>query len=54
MRVPILKVPFSEEDKRFIGERVSSVLDSGMLTLGANTREFEELFAASTLEMSRI
>lgn len=44
MNVPILKIPFSEGDKRFINEKVNEVLDSGILTLGRYTKEFEELF----------
>ena len=43
MKVPIIRISFSEEDKRFISEKISEVLDSGILTMGKYTREFEDL-----------
>ncbi len=44
MKVPILKIPFSEEDKHFINQKIGDVLDCGILTMGKYTQEFEELF----------
>lgn len=45
MKVPILRIPFREEDKKFINSRISEVLDSGILTGGKYTKEFEKLFS---------
>lgn len=44
MKIPIIKIPFSSEDKEFITSKISEVLDSGMLTTGKYTKEFEDLF----------
>lgn len=44
--VPILRIPFSEEDVAFLQAGLGDILASGMLTLGKYTREFEEAFAA--------
>jgi dTDP-4-amino-4,6-dideoxygalactose transaminase len=43
--IPAARIVFSEADRREIGERVGAALTSGSLTLGANTREFEDAFA---------
>jgi len=48
MKVPILKVPFTAEDKEFITTKIEEVLDSGMLTMGKYTKEFEDLFSLFT------
>ena len=45
-KVPILRVPFSAEDKRYITEQIEQVLDSGMLSMGSKTRAFEAGFAS--------
>ncbi len=44
--VPVLRLSFSPEDRDFIHSNVDRVLDSGMLTMGAFTGEFEERFAS--------
>lgn len=44
--IPILKVPFSPDDKRFITEQIEQVLDSGMLSMGPKTKAFEAGFAS--------
>lgn len=43
--VPILKIPYSGADKEYISEETDRVLDSGMLSSGARTEEFEKGFA---------
>lgn len=43
--VPILRIPFSDDDKEFITSKINEVLDSGVLTMGKYTQEFEELFS---------
>jgi len=43
--VPILRIPFSSEDKEFIASGIARVLASGTLTMGPRTSEFEEMFA---------
>ena len=43
--VPAARVVFSEDDRREIAARIDTALSTGALTLGANTREFEEAFA---------
>jgi len=45
MKVPILRIPFTTEDKDFITSKIADVLDSGMLTSGKYTKEFEDLFS---------
>lgn len=43
--IPILKIPYSTEDKRYISQETARVLDSGMLSMGRCTAAFEEAFA---------
>ena len=45
MDIPILRIPFSEEDKKFIHLGLDQILRSGFLTMGKYTRQFEEMFA---------
>ena len=45
MKVPAAKIYFPEEDRKKILEQVDEILESGQLTLGKYTREFEEKFA---------
>ena len=47
IQVPILRVPFDQEDRDFIFEGINDVLGSGQLTQGKYVARFEELFAAS-------
>ena len=42
--IPILRIPFSEEDFHELHQGWAEVLQSGFLTLGTYTRRFEELF----------
>ena len=44
MKVPPVRIQFSEEDRQEILARIGESLSSGMLTLGRNVREFEEAF----------
>lgn len=46
MKIPILRIPFSAEDKGFITSKISEVLDTGYLTMGKYTEKFEELFCS--------
>ena len=43
--VPILRLPFFEDDIPFLQRGLEDILTSGMLTLGKYTRQFEEMFA---------
>jgi dTDP-4-amino-4,6-dideoxygalactose transaminase len=45
--VPAARVVFSPEDRAEIARRVDAAVASGSLTLGANTREFEQALADS-------
>jgi perosamine synthetase len=45
MRIPILKIPFSDEDRKFLEAGVETILTSGQLTMGSCTNQFEEQFA---------
>ncbi len=45
MQVPAAKIYFPEEDRKELAKRIDSILESGQLTLGRYTREFEERFA---------
>jgi perosamine synthetase len=47
--VPAARVVFPEEDRAEVTRRVDEALCTGSLTLGANTREFEDAFAAAHL-----
>lgn len=42
--IPILRVPFSDEDHAFISTGISEVLSSGMLSMGPKTTSFEDEF----------
>lgn len=45
--VPAARVVFDEEDRTEIAARIDGALRSGSLTLGPQTREFEQAFAAA-------
>jgi len=45
MKVPILRIPFGDEDISFIKTRIEEALKSGQLVLGKNVTEFENRFA---------
>jgi perosamine synthetase len=45
MKIPILRIPFYEEDRKFIEAGVETILTSGELTMGRCTGEFEEQFS---------
>jgi perosamine synthetase len=45
-KIPILRVPFSADDKNYITQQVEQVLDSGMLSMGPKTRAFEAGFGS--------
>ena len=47
-KIPILRIPFSEQDNDCLHEGWTEVLDSGFLTLGSYTSRFEELFRKFT------
>lgn len=46
VKVPILRIPFTEDDHRFLAQGLDQILDSGALTMGRYTAEFEEQFSA--------
>jgi dTDP-4-amino-4,6-dideoxygalactose transaminase len=46
MEVPLLKLPFDEEDARLVAAELSAMLTEGRLAMGPRTREFEAAFAA--------
>jgi dTDP-4-amino-4,6-dideoxygalactose transaminase len=46
MKVPPVKINFPEQDRSEILEKIDGILQSGRLTLGEYTKEFEEKFAA--------
>jgi dTDP-4-amino-4,6-dideoxygalactose transaminase len=48
MDIPIIRIPFSEEDREVLHRGWEQVLDSGFLTLGNFTSRFEELFREFT------
>ena len=47
-QVPIIRIPFSDEDVQTIQDDLGQVLNSGMLTLGNYTRQFEDQFKEFT------
>lgn len=46
--IPIIRIPFSDDDTESLVEGWRQVLSSGMLTLGSYTHRFEELFREFT------
>jgi dTDP-4-amino-4,6-dideoxygalactose transaminase len=42
--IPSLKVLFTDDEKKYIKDNIEQVLDSGYLTLGGYTKEFESAF----------
>lgn len=48
LNVPILRVTFDEADLSFLADGLAEILRSGELTMGKNTRAFEEEFASLT------
>jgi dTDP-4-amino-4,6-dideoxygalactose transaminase len=45
MKIPILKLSYTEEDILFIKDEIEKVLRSGFLTMSSRVRAFEEQFA---------
>ena len=43
--IPILRLPFTEDDIEYYQKGVADIIESGSLTLGKYTAEFEALFA---------
>ncbi len=48
MKIPILRLDYSEEEIKFIQAGIKDVLKSGYLTMGVKVAEFEKAFAAFT------
>ncbi|HYB59516.1 MAG TPA: DegT/DnrJ/EryC1/StrS family aminotransferase [Candidatus Acidoferrales bacterium] len=46
LKVPAAKINFSEEDRRKLLAQMDEILESGQLTLGKHTSEFEKRYAA--------
>ena len=46
MQIPAAKICFPEEDRQLLLNQIGGILESGQLTLGKYTKEFEEKFAA--------
>ena len=46
MKIPAAKIYFPEEDRKELLKQIDEILESGQLTLGKYTKEFEERFAA--------
>jgi len=45
MKIPILRIPFTDNDIEYINNGIEEILRSGQLTLGKNVVEFEKRFA---------
>jgi perosamine synthetase len=48
MKIPILRIPFTDNDIEYITNGIEEILRSGQLTLGKNVVEFEKRFAGFT------
>jgi dTDP-4-amino-4,6-dideoxygalactose transaminase len=46
MKIPAAKIYFPEEDRKELQKQIDEILESGQLTLGKYTKEFEDRFAA--------
>ena len=46
MQIPAARIYFPEEDRQLLQQQLDGILESGQLTLGKYTKEFEERFAA--------
>ncbi|MFA5771248.1 MAG: DegT/DnrJ/EryC1/StrS family aminotransferase [Thermoplasmata archaeon] len=47
MKVPAAKICFPKEDREVLLKQIDGILESGQLTLGKYTKEFEEKFAST-------
>jgi len=45
IQVPILRIPFDEQDRRFLGDGLMEIVSSGSLAMGKFTNQFEEMFS---------
>ena len=45
MRIPILRIPFTDEDISFVQSKIGEVLKSGQLAMGKYVSEFEKRFS---------
>ena len=45
MRIPILKIPFTDDDVSFVQKRIREVLKNGQLAMGKYVAEFERRFS---------
>ena len=45
MKIPILRIPFSNDDIGFIHESIEEILKTGQLAMGKNVKAFESQFA---------
>ena len=43
-QVPILQIPFDQEDRQFLHDGIDEITSSGYLSSGKYTKEFEEMF----------
>lgn len=48
MQIPAAKIYFPPEDRQDLAAKISGILETGQLTLGKFTKEFEDRFAAYT------
>ena len=48
MKVPVLRIPFTDDDRAFMRAGIDEILNSGMLTQGKHTERFEQLFRELT------
>lgn len=48
MRIPILRIPFTDEDISFVQSKIKEVLKSGQLAMGKYVAEFERRFSEFT------
>ena len=45
MRVPILKIPYTKEERDNIKNGIDKIIDSGYFTMGDKVKEFKDKFA---------
>ena len=48
MKIPILRLDYSDEEIKYVQEGIKDVLKSGYLTMGKKVAEFEKAFADFT------
>ena len=42
LKIPLLRITYTEEDIKYIQDGIKDILESGYLTMGSKVKEFEQ------------